>query len=130
MIGLRAVEGLIRVKLAMHPSRFRAPPRSPSKRRRRLAFFRPLPAALMLLLAAAALSAQPLPSPDRDPIRSVIAHGTLLQFRRPDFADLRQALDEYYRDAATRRSEPDQGAAAAAYGACGDQESTELKRGA
>jgi murein L,D-transpeptidase YcbB/YkuD len=54
-------------------------------------------AALALQFAAERLPAQPLP-PDRTEIRALIASGTLAQLRRPDFASLRPALDDVYRD--------------------------------
>jgi murein L,D-transpeptidase YcbB/YkuD len=54
-------------------------------------------AALALQFAAERLPAQPLP-PDRTEIRALIASGTLAQLRRPDFASLRPALDDAYRD--------------------------------
>jgi L,D-transpeptidase YcbB len=97
MIGLSSIEGLIRVKLAMPTSLlFRTPPRPTCAGRGRLEFLRPLATAFIALCAAAAVSAQPLPSPDRDELRALIVRATLPQLRRPDFADFRQALDDYY----------------------------------
>jgi murein L,D-transpeptidase YcbB/YkuD len=57
-----------------------------------------LPAAFVAMLAAAPVPAQPLPAPDGEPVRAVIGRGALPQLRHPDFADLRQALDDFYRD--------------------------------
>jgi murein L,D-transpeptidase YcbB/YkuD len=97
MIGLQAPEGLIRVKLAMHTSPpSRTPPGSILACRQSLAFFRCLAAAFILLLTAGGGSAQPLPAPDRDEIRALIGRGALPQLHHPDFADLNQALDDYY----------------------------------
>ena len=54
--------------------------------------------ALIPLLAAAAVAAQPASSTDRDEIRALIARGALPQLRYPDFARFRQALDDLYRN--------------------------------
>ncbi len=56
--------------------------------------FRLLPAACVLLLAAVAVPAQPVPA--QDEVRALIARGTLAELRYPDFADYRQALDDFY----------------------------------
>ncbi len=56
-----------------------------------------VPALCMALLVAAIASAQPVSSPDREQIHALIARGALPQLRRPDFADFRPALDEFYR---------------------------------
>jgi murein L,D-transpeptidase YcbB/YkuD len=53
-------------------------------------------ALLMLLLAAGAVYAQPAPSPPDNPVRALIARGTLAPLRFPDFANYRQALDDFY----------------------------------
>jgi L,D-transpeptidase YcbB len=50
----------------------------------------------VVLLHAATAPAQPLPSPDGDEIRALIARGTLPQLRRPEFTDLRPALEDFY----------------------------------
>jgi murein L,D-transpeptidase YcbB/YkuD len=55
-------------------------------------------AALILLLAAPAVFAQVAGAPEREEIRGLIARATLPQLRHPDFASLRQALDDLYRD--------------------------------
>jgi murein L,D-transpeptidase YcbB/YkuD len=55
-------------------------------------------AALILLLAALAVFAQVAGAPEREEIRGLIARATLPQLRHPDFASLRQALDDLYRD--------------------------------
>ena len=67
---------------------------SPSRRRASLC--RLLPAAFILLLVAGAVPAQPLSSPERDEVRALVARATLASLRHPDFADLRQALDDFY----------------------------------
>jgi hypothetical protein len=66
--------------------------------RHRLNILRLVPAACVVLLVAAAVPAQPLQAPDGGAIRTVIERASLPQLRRPDFADLRQALDDYYRE--------------------------------
>jgi murein L,D-transpeptidase YcbB/YkuD len=53
-------------------------------------------ASFMLLLVAGAVSAQPAPSPPDTPVRALIARGTLAPLRFPDFANYRQALDDFY----------------------------------
>jgi murein L,D-transpeptidase YcbB/YkuD len=65
--------------------------------RHRLNILLLVPAACVLWLVAAAAPAQPLPA-DGEAIRTVIQRASLPQLRRPDFADLRQALDDYYRE--------------------------------
>ena len=71
---------------------------STSARGRGLWMLLRLISALMLLLAAAKVPAQPASTPDRDEIRALIARGALAQLRHPDFASLRQALDDSYHD--------------------------------
>ena len=56
-----------------------------------------VPALCMALLVAAIASAQPVSSPDREQIHALISRGALPQLRRPDFADFRPALDDFYR---------------------------------
>src|SRR5271165_844778 len=56
-----------------------------------------LPAVCMALLVAAVVSAQPVSAPDREQIHALISRGVLTQLRRPDFADFRPALDDFYR---------------------------------
>ena len=53
---------------------------------------------MALLVVTAVASAQPVSSPDREQIHVLIARGALPQLRRPDFADFRPALDDFYRD--------------------------------
>ncbi len=66
--------------------------------RPRLNLWRLVAAACVVLLVPAAAPAQPLPDPDGEAIRTVIQRARLPQLRRPEFADLRQALDDYYRE--------------------------------
>ncbi len=89
---------MIRVNLAMPQSRpFQSPPWRASARDQGVEIVRLVLAVLIALLPAANVPAQPVPLADGDEIRALIARGTMPQLRRPDFTDLRQALDDYYR---------------------------------
>ena len=63
-----------------------------------------VPALCMALLVAAVALAQPVSAPDREQIHALISRGVLTQVRRPDFADFRPALDDFYRGGGYVRS--------------------------
>ena len=52
---------------------------------------------MALLVVTTGASAEPTSAPDREQIHALIARGALPQLRRPDFADFRAALDDFYR---------------------------------
>ena len=100
MIGSRATEELIRVKVAVPLSKWAfATARRICPGRVGLAPYRLVPAAFILALFAGNVPGQTAPVPESDAIRTVIARQTLPQLRRPDFVALRDALDDFYRGA-------------------------------
>ena len=76
----------------------RAASRSISARRHGLKVLLLPVAALVGLLAAATVPAQPASSTDRDEIRALIARSAVPQLRQPNFGRFRQALDDVYRE--------------------------------
>ena len=95
----RERRGLRRANFAVptFPSR-RPPERRARAPRRGVGIFVRIQVVCMLLLVAAAVPAQQVQAPDSEPIRVLIARGTLPQLRHPDFADFRIPLDDFYRD--------------------------------